>query len=193
MNAALLKKLLLSIAGISYLYAAFIFAFFYDMTRHITKSLKQIIPGILIIVTGIAINRVLTDPMLLTDVLQIKSGFIKKAICSTIIPLLGASILTIGVTSGLLAIFDKLLYIAFGQRFPYLLTLVITTVLTIGSISSLLIIAEGDQDLTYIAVKTCKEIRESCEVILITAIIVVLIIATIMHIMQSRKKHHKAH
>ncbi len=146
MTLSLLRKLLASIAVITTFYLVFLGLLYRDLTRSINRSIRHIIPGLLMIFGGIIISRLLMDPNQIRNILLIKSGFINKALKQIMLPYIASSVSLITMTGGQIAIMDKLLYIWRGKRLPYLITFITTIfIASIAGTALFVIIGEAQK------------------------------------------------
>jgi hypothetical protein len=127
----LVQKLLMSTIALTGFYFAFITILHHDLTRKLTNSLWQIIPGILIFIMGIFISQVLTNPSYVFDILlPIKSGFARGALGPTL-PLIAASVWAMSIVAGLTALIDKMWFFWRKGRLSYIVRLLVTIFMSI--------------------------------------------------------------
>lgn len=127
----LVQKLLVSTISLTAFYFAFIIALHYDLTRKITNSLLQLIPGILIFMMGIFISQMLTDPTYVFSTLfPIKSGFAKGTLGPTL-PLIVASVRAMSIIACFTALIDKMWFFWRKERLSYIVRLLVTIFMTI--------------------------------------------------------------
>ena len=139
----LVQKLLISTIALTAFYFAFITALHYDLTRKITNSLWQIIPGILIFVMGIFISQMLTDPDYVFKYLfTIKSGFAKGALGPNL-PLIVASVRAMSIIACFTALIDKMWFFWRKGRLLYIVRLFVTIFMSIIAGNTLFVIVFG--------------------------------------------------
>ncbi len=177
MNAALIQKLLISIAGLTAIYLTFINVLHQDLIRKISRSFAQLIPGILLVAAAFILSKILRNPELVFKyLLPIKSGTGRKIIGTNLLPLIAESIYTIGIITGLTAIIDKLLYFWRKKRLPYLLSLIIIILSTIIAAAALLAVISGEAGVTTRRTEQLHIVRLIATNILgITALILTII------------------
>ncbi len=109
MTLALIQKLLTAIVILTATYTSFIFFTYHDLIRPIGRSIFNLLPGLLVISSGIALSMVLNNPQLLfQSVFPLKSCFAKGILGTTVLPLVGASIRTLSIIGGLSLVIDKI-------------------------------------------------------------------------------------
>lgn len=147
MNANLIRKLMISIVSLTTYFLVFIAAFHRDMTRPLSRSIAQLLPGLLMIFVGVAGSYVIGDPEFFKSLLIIKSGFARKILGSTLVPLICNAMYGMSIIGGQFTIIDKLLFYLRHRRMPYTITLGAVVGLTsIGAIT-LIVTILGSQPL----------------------------------------------
>jgi hypothetical protein len=132
MTLTLIQKLLMSIATLTSFYLLYTIALYRDLTRKISKSIFQFIPGILMFALGIAISRILGNPTLLFQtILPLKSGFAKGVLSTTVFPFIATSVRTLSIIAGLTALIDKCWFFWRSSRINYLFRLISVISMTI--------------------------------------------------------------
>ena len=121
-----MQKLLASSMMLTAFFVIFVTLLHYDLTRKITKSLWQLIPGILILVFGIFMNYMLTDPAyVFTHLFPIKSGFARGALSLTL-PMIVSAVKTMSIIACLTALIDKMWFFWLNERLAYLVRLFVS-------------------------------------------------------------------
>ncbi|SRR5579872_764164 len=127
----LVQKLLMSTIALTLFYSTFITALHYDLTRRITNSFWQVIPGILIFVMGIVFSQILTNPDYVFDnIFSIKSGFARGALGPTL-PLIAASVRVMSIVACLTALIDKMWFFWRKERLLYIVRLLVSIFMSI--------------------------------------------------------------
>lgn len=122
----LVQKLLISTIVLTAFYFALITALHYDLTRKITNSIFQLIPGILMFIVGMVASWLITDPAyVFSKLMPIKSGFAKGAIGPTI-PLIASSIQAMSIIACFTALIDKMWFYWRKQRLLYIIRLLVS-------------------------------------------------------------------
>ncbi len=122
MTAVLLQKILASLVILTSAYLTFIFAVHYDLTRRLSSSIFQLLPGIIFFGFGLAISILFNHPdLIFKQILPIKSGFAKSIIGSTILPLIGTSIRTLSIIASLSALIDKMWFYWLKRRLYFII------------------------------------------------------------------------
>ncbi len=124
MTAVLLQKILASLVILTSIYLTFIFVVHYDLTRKLSPSLFQILPGIIFFSFGIAMSILFNHPdLIFKKILPIKSGFAKSILGGTILPLVGTSIRTLSIIASLSSLIDKMWFYWLRWRLYFLIRL----------------------------------------------------------------------
>lgn len=182
----LVQKLLISVIALTGFYFAFITALHYDLTRRITNSLWQIIPGILIFIMGIVISQVLTDPdYVFKNLFTIKSGFAKGALSPTL-PLVVASVRAMSIIACFTALIDKMWFFWRKGRLLYIVRLFVTIFMSIIAGNTFFVmIFGGPKDITK-AISRLNTISAGASAVLGLIFLLVTILA-IPHIFDKKE------
>lgn len=109
MTLALIQKLLAAVVVLSVFYSTLIFATYYDLMRKISKSLFNILPGLIIFCFGIAVAIFFNSPdLIFQKILPIKSGTAKSILGTTVLPLIGSSIRAMSIFASGTLLIDKM-------------------------------------------------------------------------------------
>lgn len=124
MTLTLIQKLLISVVSLTTFYLAFIRLLQYDLTRPISRSIFQVIPGFFMLGLGVAISYVMANPSLIFNtVLPLKSGFAKGVLSTTVFPLIAASVRAMSIIACITAFIDKFWFYWRNTRLLYLFRL----------------------------------------------------------------------
>lgn len=111
MTLTLAQKILAATSILTTVYSMLIFVVYYDLMRPISKSIAQLLPGLIIFSFGIAASIFFNYPALVFNhIFPVKSGFAKGIIGAVVFPLVGSSIRTITIIGGISAMIDKMWY-----------------------------------------------------------------------------------
>lgn len=117
MTFTLAQKILAATAILSTVYSTIIFVVYYDLMRPLSKSIAQLLPGLIIFCFGIAASILFNYPNLVfKQFFPVKSGFAKGVIGTVVFPLVGSSIRTITIIGGISALIDKMWFYWRGKR-----------------------------------------------------------------------------
>lgn len=198
MNAALIQKLMFSIASLTGFYLIFIFILHEDLTAPIKHAAARFIPAILMFISGVALYNLLANPPMIDQLfsfksgfLNIKSGFIRRAITEHMLPLVATSVLNMAIMASQIAVVDKLIFVGLGRRLPYIIALVVLSGL--GTISAMTIYAliMADPGAINIVIKKFDEISDMATLTLNIAIAIfaaIVVIKEINYITHPKKK-----
>ncbi len=185
MNVALIRKLMISIVSLTTYFLLFIGVFNRDMRRPLSRSVLQFIPGIVLGVVGVFLSRFIMDPDFFKSILIIKSGFARKIIGSTLVPLIGNAMYSMGVIAGQIAIIDKLVFFLKNRRLPYIFALISIAGLSTIAAATLVVTIVGSQPLIIKTAEQMGDVGYTAGIIL--AIIEgILIIGNVMRLVKSR-------
>ena len=188
MTLTLIQKLLMSIATLTSFYLLYIVALYRDLTRTISKSIFQFIPGIIMFVLGVAISRLLSNPSILFQtILPLKSGFAKGVLSTTVLPFIAASIQTLSIIACLTSLIDKCWFFWRSSRINYLFRLLSAIGMTAIAGDALFKIIFADQKKLIEATKQLALTSYGIGAFLGCIFIITAILA-IPHIFSSEKK-----
>jgi hypothetical protein len=185
MSIEFMRKLLFSIAGLTAFYLIFMFILHEDLTAPIRGWKKRLIPGLLMLIAGIFVSKLLVSPDLLhffipqqswLDLLDIKSGFIRRALMDSVIPLIAASVFEISITAAQISLIDKLLFAWRGKRLPYSIALLALSGIAGTSAVTLFSIIMGSPDLMAQTTYILNQLSLVIGIILSTIFLLLIII-----------------
>lgn len=194
MKIDLMRKLLFSVAALTSFYLGFIFALHEDLTKPIKSAAQRIVPGILMFIVGVVVHNFLLNPDLIMEIipfkhgfLDIRSGFIRRAVVNTMLPFIAASVLEISITAAQIAIIDKLLYAWRRKRLPYLLALAAISFLVALSGMTLFALIMGDAKTIEETTRTITELNSSV-ILTLNTILLVLLFINIFNVLDPKHK-----
>lgn len=187
MTLTLIQKLLAATVVLTSFYATFIFVLYYDLIRPISRSIFNLLPGLIIFGFGLAISMLFNSPdLIFKKMLPLKSGFAKGILGASVLPLLGASIRTLGIIASLSSIIDKLWFYWRNKRLFFLIRMVSVICLIIIAGNTLFKIIFTDQKTVMKGINKLNTIGTWSGSIL-GAIAILVTLLAIPHIF-SRKK-----
>lgn len=196
MSIEFIRKLLFSIAGLTAFYLIFMFILHEDLTSPIRGWKRRLIPGLLMLIAGIFISKLLISPDLLyfvlpeqswLDLLDIKSGFVRRALMDSVIPLIAASIFEISITAAQISLIDKLLFAWRGKRLPYIFALLTLSGIAGTSAATIFSIIMGSPDLMAQTTYLLNQMSLIIGIVLST-IFILLIIINILNALVPKKE-----
>ncbi len=125
MTLTLIQKLLTAVVVLTSFYATFIFAVYYDLMRKISKSLFNLLPGLIIFGFGIAAALVFDQPdLIFKQIFPLKSGFARGILGATVFPLIGASIRTLSIIASSTLLIDKMWFYWRSKRLFFIIRMI---------------------------------------------------------------------
>lgn len=115
----------MAIVVLTTIYTTFIFIAYYDLVRPISKSLFNLVPGLIIFGFGIALSTIFNRPdLMFQKILPLKSGFAKGMLSSTVLPIIASSIRILSVIASFSAIIDKMWFYWQRKRLFFLIRMI---------------------------------------------------------------------
>ncbi len=125
MTLTLIQKLLTAVVVLTSFYLTLLFVVYYDLTRRISNSLFNILPGIIIFGFGIAISIIFDNPaFIFKQIFPLKSGFARGILGETVLPLVGASIRTLTIIASASSLIDKMWFYWLQKRIYFLIRMI---------------------------------------------------------------------
>ncbi len=187
MTLALIQKLLMSIVVLTTIYTTFIFIAYHDLVRPISKSLFNLLPGIIIFGLGIAISTLFNRPdLIFQKILPLKSGFAKGILGTTVLPLVAASIRILSIIASFSALIDKMWFYWQSRRLFFLIRMISIICMIVIAGNTLFKIIFTDQSTVAKGITKLNKIG-GWSVSVLGALLLLVTIMAIPHIF-SRKK-----
>jgi hypothetical protein len=187
MTLALMQKLLMSIVVLTTIYTSLIFIAYHDLVRPISKSLFNLLPGIIIFGLGIALSTLFNRPdLIFQKILPLKSGFAKGMLGTTVLPIVAVSIRILTILGSFSALIDKMWFYWRGRRLFFLIRMISILCMIVVAGNTLFKIIFTDQSRVVKGIAKLQKIGMWSTSILGALLLLVTIMA-IPHIF-SRKK-----
>ncbi len=188
MTLALMQKLLMSIVILTTIYTSFIFIAYHDLVRSISKSLFNLLPGIIIFGLGIALSTLFNRPdLIFQKILPLKSGFAKGMLGATVLPITAVSIRILSILGSFSALIDKMWFYWRGRRLFFLIRMIPVIGMIIVAGNTLFKIIFTDQSTVTKGIAKLQKISTWS----LTSLSVILLLVTVMaipHIFSKKKE-----
>lgn len=189
MTLTLIQKLLGAVVVLTSFYATFIFIIYYDLIRPISRSLFNILPGLIIFGFGIAVSFIFSAPdLVFKKIFPLKSGFARGILGASVFPLLEASIRTSTIIGSLSSLIDKTWFYWRQKRLIFLIRMLSVICLTVIAGNTLFKVIFTDQSTIIKGISKLNKIGAWSGSILGSLLLLITIMA-LPHIVGTKKRN----